>query len=427
MRIIYSILLYMITPVVIIRLFLTGFSHKGYWNRWGERFGFVNVPAVSGPRLWIHAVSVGEVQAATPLVKRLSSDYPQYSFLVTTVTPTGSEQALQNLGSLASHAYLPYDLPGSINRFLDRTNPSVLIVMETELWPNLYHYCRKRGVCICLVNCRISENSFRGYKKLAGLTSQVLSNLEIIGAQSNGDAGRLISLGADRQRIVVTGNLKTDIYVPKRIYEQAVAIKQLFSHPRPVWIAASTHEGEEEIILRVQHKVLTRFPDCLLILAPRHPERSVALSKLSYRSGFNTAVRSMSGDMLTGSLGDATQVYLLDTIGELMTYYAVSDIAFVGGSLFPAYGGHNVLEPAALGVPVITGKYTGNFQEISRLLCDNNAQIRVSDEEQLSEKIILLMTDCNLRKDMGQAGRDFIERNRGSLDRTIDMMSGILS
>ena len=293
MRYLYSIILYLLTPVVLFRLIRSGFSNPDYRLRWNERFGAVNLPITTRPLIWVHAVSVGEVQAALPLIRRLLADYPQYQILVTTVTPTGSAMVRQNLGAEVLHCYFPYDLPHVVNRFLNRTRPAVFIVMETEIWPNLYHQCRSRGIKLLLVNARLSLKSFKGYRKIAGLIRQVLDNVDLIAAQSHEDAQRLAELGADLRRITITGNLKFDVDIPASISEQGRSIRQVIGRRRPVWIAASTHEGEEPFVLAAHRKVVGTYPDCLLVLAPRHPERSAGVAELSVRQGFATLCKSL--------------------------------------------------------------------------------------------------------------------------------------
>lgn len=422
MRYLYSIILYLLTPVVLLRLIRRGFSDRDYWSRWHERFGTVQLPASSRPLIWLHAVSVGEVQAALPLVQRLQSDYPHYQLLMTTVTPTGSAMVRQKCGSGVLHCYFPYDLPHVVNRFLNRVKPVVLIVLETEIWPNLYSQCQARGIKLILANARLSQKSFDGYRKIAGLTRQVLGNVDMIAAQSDDDAQRLAALGADRSRMTVTGNLKFDVRVADDVIERGRAIKRELGPERLLWIAASTHEGEEPIVLAAHRKVIENFPDCLLVLAPRHPERAAGVRELCLRQGF-TAQRV--SDVRAGGRDRApaeVQVLVLDTIGELLDYYAAADVALVGGSLLPAYGGHNVLEPAVLGVPVVTGEFTANFKEINRLLLEMQAEFRVADSDQLEQRVSQLLADDSLRRQMGQAGASLVRQNQGSTGRIMEML-----
>lgn len=420
MRFLYSTILYLLTPLLLLRLVWRGLKNRGYWSRWPERFGYLPVPPRDRETIWIHAVSVGEVQAATPLIMRLSAQLPQYQILITTVTPTGAALVEQKLGDSVRHHYLPYDLPAVIRRFLDTIEPLILIVMETELWPNLYRHCHNRQIPIMLANARISARSYRGYKKLSGLAHEVLNQISVIAAQSREDAERFLSLGAGSDIVCVMGNMKFDVNIPHSTTEEAQVLRRYFSVNRPIWIAASTHEGEEKLILQAHREILKRHGSSLLIIAPRHPERFVKVAELCARSGFHTVSKS-DGGVCTAHV----QVFVLDTLGELLLYYAVADVAFVGGSLLP-FGGHNVLEPASVGVPVLTGRYTHNFLEINRLLLEKGAEYTVQDPNQLAEKVALLFGDGNLRHRMGQVGKEMIDLNKGATERLMQMIVGTL-
>ena len=426
MLILYSFILYLLVPVVLLRLLWSGLKNRGYWNRWYERFGFVDLPAAMRPRIWIHAVSVGEVQAAVPLIQSLMKTFPQYELLVTTVTPTGSIMVRQRIGTSVMHTFLPYDLPGAVNRFLDRTEPRLLIVMETEIWPNLYLQCAARGIHILLTNARLSEKSYNGYKKVGKFIRLVLHKITFIAAQSETDADRLAALGANRGRIVVTGNLKFDVEIPDSVISQGQSVRRLIGPKRPVWIAASTHAGEEEIILAAQRWIIERFPACLLILAPRHPERCTSVAELSHNAGFKIIRKSQLISNQVEQIESDVQIFMLDTIGELPAYYAAVDVAFVGGSLLPDMGGHNVLEPASLGVPVITGSHTSAFMEINRLLYERRAAVQITDPAQIAEIVIRLLADPALRQRMGDAGKALVKKNQGSVGRVMELVSNIL-
>jgi 3-deoxy-D-manno-octulosonic-acid transferase len=410
LRFIYSVILYLLLPFVLLRLVWSGFKSPNYWTRWNERLGFPDWVNSGNPVIWLHAVSVGEVQAATPLVKRIQDSYPQCQILITTVTPTGAQRVKQRFGDSVRHLYLPYDLPNAVNSFILRVKPKFLLIMETELWPNLYHACVKRGIPVVLVNARLSQRSFKGYKRLYYLTRDTLDKLNLIAAQTEEDADRVMMLGADRQKVKVTGNLKFDINLPRSLDEQAESLRRFFSVNRTVWIAASTHEGEEEYILQAHKQILLRDPQCLLIIAPRHPERFDKVFELSRKHGFVTIRKSKNEQC-----NDRIQVFILDSLGELPLYYAASDLAFVGGSLVPA-GGHNVLEPACIEVPVVSGPHTNNFEEVKRLLVGVGAMTIVYDVEQLIDKVCTLINDANIRHEMGEAGKKAVMENRGSVD-----------
>lgn len=402
---------------MLIRLAWLGLKNPDYWARWSERFAYISFAGGDLPVVWIHAVSVGEVQAASPLVSSLLAKYPRYQILITTVTPTGADMVRQKFAESVLHYYLPYDLPHVVKRFIAIVQPVMLIVMETELWPNLYWRCHQQAIPILLVNARMSARSFAGYKKLRMLTRQTLSKINMIATQSDIDGDRLISLGAEPAKVIVTGNLKFDVNVPNSIAEEAQSLRRYFSSNRPIWIAASTHEGEESLILQAHRRILARQKNCLLIIAPRHPERFARVADLSEKSGFKTLCKSACQ-----ACDNEVQVFILDSLGELMVYYAASDLAFVGGSLLP-FGGHNVLEPASLGVPVITGKHTQNFTDINRTLLDKGAAWQVSDIGQLPEKVELLLSDGNLRHHMGQLGKEMVEQNKGSTERIMALIA----
>ncbi|MBF8270166.1 MAG: 3-deoxy-D-manno-octulosonic-acid transferase [Gammaproteobacteria bacterium] len=427
MRLLYSFILYLLIPVVLLRLSWAGLKNRGYWTRWYERFGFIELPDNSHPHVWIHAVSVGEVQAAIPLIMRLKQDFPQFDVLVTTVTPTGSIMVRQRFGTSVIHTFLPYDLPDAVNRFLDRAKPRLLIVMETEIWPNLYYLCAARGIHILLANARLSEKSYRGYKKFHSFIRQVLHKISIIAAQSETDAARLSALGMDRHKIVVTGNLKFDVDIPDSVISQGYSIRQFIGPDRPVWIAASTHAGEEQLILAAQRTIIKRFPTCLLILAPRHPERCTGVAGLCREAGYKIIRKSQLNPNQVEQIASDVQIFLLDTIGELPAYYAAANVALVGGSLLPGMGGHNVLEPAGLGVPVLTGSHASAFMEINQQMYEHQAALQISDPEQLAEKVILLLGDTAVRQRMGEAGKSLVKLNQGSVGRVMDLVSEILS
>jgi 3-deoxy-D-manno-octulosonic-acid transferase len=427
LRIIYSVILYLLAPFVFLRLAWRGIKNHGYLERWHERFGYINLPPDTHPRIWIHAVSVGEVQAAAPLVRRLKADYPRYRLLVTTVTPTGSAVAKQQYGAAVEHGYLPYDLPGAVKRFLSRTRPKVLIVMETEIWPNLYHLSAQRGIPVILANARLSDKSHAGYKTFSRLTAHALSKVTYIAAQTAADAGRFADLGADQRRIRVTGNLKFDVDNPQAVLSAGLAIRNSLGAERPVWIAASTHEGEEAMLLAAQRTISDMIPGSLMILAPRHPERCDGVLELCRRLGHTVMRKTQFTSAGTSALPKEIPIFLLDTLGELPSYYAAADVAFVGGSLLPGIGGHNILEPAALGVPVIHGQYMDNFRELCRLSREQKAAIQVLDGTQLAEQVILLLGDSGLRKRMGTAGMEMIKQKQGNVDSVMELVATLLN
>jgi 3-deoxy-D-manno-octulosonic-acid transferase len=411
--------MFLVTPLLVLRLLARGVRSRPYHHRWPERFGFFDAPGFSGS-LWIHAVSVGEVNAAEPLIKALRKDYPDAPLVITTITPTGTARVHQLFGDSVFHVYLPYDLPFAVSRFLRRVQPRLALIVETEIWPNLYFACRRRGIPLMIVNARLSERSLRGYKPLRGLARSALRCVRLIAAQSRTDAARYRLLGADPQRIVVTGNMKFDMPIPVNAVADGKLMRETWGRRRPVWMAASTHEGEEQTVLEAHLQVLQRLPDALLLLAPRHPER-FRLVEHSVRSlGFTVATHS--SDVLPLPLH---QVFVIDAMGQLMPFFAATDVAFVGGSLVPI-GGHNVLEPAALSIPVLVGPYTFNFEQITLSLIEQGGAERVAANDQLGHDVLQLLRDGDKRKQMGQAAQQVFDRERGAVHRIMQLIDAVL-
>jgi 3-deoxy-D-manno-octulosonic-acid transferase len=419
LRYLYTLAMYLVTPIIVLRLLARGVRYRDYHRRWRERFGFFDAPGVSGS-LWVHAVSVGEVNAAEPLIKALRDFYPNAPLVVTTVTPTGSERVRQLFGDSVYHVYLPYDLPFAVKRFLRRVRPRLAIIVETEIWPNLYFTCRKRGIPLMIVNARLSERSLRGYKPLGSLVAKALGCVRQIAAQSRTDAARYRQLGASPEKIVVTGNLKFDMPVPYDAELNGEELRRQWGPLRPVWIAASTHEGEELPVLEAHLEVLTRWPDALLLIAPRHPERFKLVENSARSLGFSVGTRS--ADQVPS---ESHQMFVIDAMGELMPFYAAADLAFVGGSLVPI-GGHNVLEPAALSTPVLVGPHTFNFEEITLTLIQEGGAVRVSSAEELGAAVSRLLRDQPVRERMGMVARIVFDSERGAVERVMGMIDNVL-
>ncbi|GAB6043976.1 lipid IV(A) 3-deoxy-D-manno-octulosonic acid transferase [Endothiovibrio diazotrophicus] len=419
MRALYSLILYLMTPLVVLRLLWRGLRARGYWERWPERFGWPARPARPGA-VWIHAVSVGEAQAAAPMIRALRERHPQLPILVTTTTPTGAARVVALFGDRVEHRYAPYDLPGVVRRYLGRVEPRLLVVMETELWPNLFHHCHQRGVPVVVANARLSVRSARGYARIGHFTRRVLADVSLIAAQGRADAARFHALGADEGRLRVTGTIKFDARVPPSLHEQAEVTRRELGVDRPVWIAASTHEGEEAAVLEAFERVLETVPDALLVLVPRHPERFARVEQLA-RQRFVTVTRS-SGEPCAAE----TRVYLGDTMGELPMLFAAADLAFVGGSLVEV-GGHNVLEPAAVGVPVLFGPHMHNFAQVSQQLLEAGGARRVADREALAEWVVLWLQDANARHAAGERGAHMVAANRGALEALLGLLDGVLA
>ncbi len=414
-RRLYTLILYMLMPVVVGRLIWRGWRNREYWRRWGERFGRFPSPEMNSP-IWIHAVSVGEVRAAQPLVREIKQRWPAIPLLVTTTTPTGSEQVKALFGESVLHTYLPYDLPGPVKRFLDGAQPRLALIMETELWPNLFHGCASRKIPIIIANARLSARSLRGYRRVSSLIRETLRSIYLVAAQGEQDAERFRQLGMEADRIRVTGSMKFDQPLPEGLQKHAGELRRRLGEKRMLWIAASTHQGEEEQILDALRQVRREHPDCLLMLVPRHPERFGRVAELCNRAGFRV-VRRSSGRPCDQDV----DIFLGDTMGELMLFYAASDVAFVGGSLVPT-GGHNMLEPAALGKPVIAGPHLFNFTEIAAAMERAGALCRVADGAELAEVTSRLLSSPEERAGMGEAGRRLVQQNRGALQRVLDLV-----
>jgi 3-deoxy-D-manno-octulosonic-acid transferase len=418
-RFFYTLTMYLLTPVILYRLAARGLRYPDYFDRWRERFGFFPNPDLH-QSIWVHAVSVGEVNAAVPLIEALMRRYRNVPLVITTVTPTGSERVQKLFGRRAFHVYLPYDLTASIERFLDRVRPRLAVVMETEIWPNLFMTCSDRGIPIVVANARLSERSLRGYGPVRPLARRAIRCASFVAAQSPSDAERLRLLGAPPERLAVVGNLKFDMELPEGVRERGTEYRRGWGEARPVWIAASTHEGEELAVLKAHTAVLRRFPDALLLVAPRHPERFKPVATACRALGFRTGTRSENGRP------DATcQCFVIDSMGELLSFYAGADVAFVGGSLIPV-GGHNLLEPAALMKPVLVGPYTFNFAEITEGLIAAHAATRIADGEALGPALVRLLAREQERLSMGEAARTVVNHERGAVERTMAIIEGVL-
>jgi 3-deoxy-D-manno-octulosonic-acid transferase len=419
----YRWLLRLLLPYVLVRLWLRGFRNRAYWRRIPERFGFV--ARIAAPRvIWIHAVSVGEARAAAPMVKKIWDRCPDHQVLITTMTPTGSATVTSLFGDRVEHCYVPYDLPSAVRRFLERVHPELLIVMETELWPNLFRLCRARGIPVIVTNVRMSESSMRKYLRLAPrLTRATLAQVQLLAAQSPADAERLRTLGAEPSRVHVTGSIKFELALPASLAEAAEVLRREWGAARPVWIAASTHEGEEERLLAIHADLKRRaeFREALLVLVPRHPERFAGVARLCRKRGFNVAQRSQQ----RGALDAGVEVLVGDTMGELMLLYGAGDVAFVGGSLV-ATGGHNLLEASALGKPVVFGPHMFNFTEIASLTLERGAGEQVQDGASLLRALADFLASPERRDRAGEAGKKLVEENRGALERTMTLLGPLL-
>jgi 3-deoxy-D-manno-octulosonic-acid transferase len=407
-RAIYTTLGSALLPLLPLRLWWRGRREPGYRRHIGERFGRYRGSA-SGTLYWIHAVSLGETRAATPLVQRLRATYPAATLLLTHMTATGRETGQTLFGDHVRQAWLPYDVPFAVRAFLDHFRPAAGIILETELWPNLVAMAHASGTPLYLVNARLSERSARGYRRIACLARPMLGRLAGVAAQSAADASRLAELGAPQP--IVTGNLKFDVTLPPSMLELGAGLRARFGTSRPVWLAASTRDGEEALILdALARRALAHNP--LLVLVPRHPQRFGTVAELLASRGVPFARRSAAGAAVPSDIG----VVLGDSMGEMAAYYSAADVAFVGGSLLP-FGAQNLIEPLAVGTPVIVGPHTFNFAEATAGAIDAGAAVRVADADGLVTAVAELLADPGRRQAMGLAARAFHAQHRGAADR----------
>ncbi|MDI1252569.1 lipid IV(A) 3-deoxy-D-manno-octulosonic acid transferase [Thermomonas sp.] len=418
LRGLYSAALYVLAPITVYHLIWRGFRQHAYFERWSERYASYP-PAKGTAPLWLHAVSVGEVNAASPLVNRLLSEHPDLRLVVTTITPTGSERVRALWGDAVVHVYLPYDLPGAVSRFLDHFRPALALIVETELWPNLLFACRDRGIPTHILNARLSARSLRGYRVLAPLIRRALHSVRLVAAQSSEDGKRFVRLGAQPSTVVVTGNLKFDM-APVDFDGFAAEFLNARGCDGPVWIAASTHEDEEVAVLEAHRALLKQHPDALMLWAPRHPERFRATVLRARTAGLRVATRSEQHWPSAHS-----QVFVIDTLGELTRFYACAQVAFVGGSL-QSIGGHNLLEPAATGTAILTGPHLHNFVDIAKRLREADAMRVVETASQLASNLQDLFADQASRTRMSANARCLLDQGRGALERTITLIEPAL-
>ena len=412
-RFVYSVLLYLILPFMPLKLLWRGIKQLEYRQHWGERFGFYNAK-VTKPIIWLHCVSVGETRAAEPLIKALQLQYPSHQILLSHGTPTGRDTSTALFGDLVISVYLPYDLPFAVNGFLKHFKPCIGLLMETELWFNLIAACKQRGIPLLLVNARLSESSANAYAKLGKLIREGLQNLSAIATQTADDAGRLQGLGA--QNISVVGNLKFDVKPPADAVDKGLQLRRLLGENRPVFLAASTREGEETLILDAVKDV-----DLLTIIVPRHPQRFDAVEAIIQNSGMSYVRRSQ----LNEPLSKKVQVVLGDSMGELFTYYAACDFTFIGGSLLPL-GGQNLIEAAAMGKPILIGEHTFNFADASNNAVTAGAAIRVKNSVELHDKLEYLLQNPSKQAEMRLAALQFNDASTGATIRLMQLITQYL-
>ncbi|WP_026971212.1 lipid IV(A) 3-deoxy-D-manno-octulosonic acid transferase [Aliagarivorans marinus] len=412
-RILYNLVNFLALPFFLYQLYWPRNNKPGFGGRWPEHFGISK--AVKQVDIWLHAVSVGEVIAVTPLVKQLKQQHPELNILLTTTTATGYQQAEQRLSEEVTHRYAPLDLWPCISLFLLKHQPKQLWIMETELWPNWLGRCASKAIPVKLINARMSERSARRYLKLRSATRPLFSKLDLVLAQHQDDAERFRQLGVEPARLQVTGSVKYDLPDQSQLMEPAKQFRAAFEG-RPCWIAASTHKGEDEQVLAMHRQLVADYPELLLILVPRHPERFNSVAELIEQQGWQTARRSHQQ-----IIDEKVQVYLADTMGELMLMYAAADIAFIGGSLVPV-GGHNYLEAAAMDLPMVAGSHDFNFSDISQQLQACGALYLSADIDALAKQLARWLDDPQLRKQQGEQGAEIVELNRGALARSLQSL-----
>jgi 3-deoxy-D-manno-octulosonic-acid transferase len=420
MRHLYSFLIRCAAPVAFAVVLWRGLRDRSYWLALSERFGF-GTPNSSSPAVWLHAVSLGEMSAAAPLIRMLLARQPRPHMVVTTATPAGRARAQALFGDNVDIRFLPYDTPGSVRRFLARIRPRLGVIMETELWPNLFGQCRRLEIPVILANARLSQKSVARYRRFGALFRDVFAGDVLVAAQSGEDAERFNRIGAAAAKTHVVGNVKFDMQLDAGGIAQGKLLRTAYGADRAVWIAGSTHAGEEELMLEAHAMLREQRANALLLLVPRHKDRFAAVADLLRLRGVRFARRSL-GDAVT----DEVQVLLADTVGELLTLYAAADVAFVGGSLAPI-GGHNLLEPAALGLPVLTGPSRFNSKEIAQLLLQQGAALEVGNAGDLAAALTLLFDDPSERTRMGGLGAGLVAANRGSSQRLAEVIEASLA
>ncbi|MCL2915087.1 lipid IV(A) 3-deoxy-D-manno-octulosonic acid transferase [Shewanella corallii] len=423
-RIGYSILVTLLSPLLLLYLALRGRKSPDYKKRWGERFGMTSLRSTD---LLLHSVSMGETLAAVPLIRRLLSQHPELTLTITTSSPTGSAEVVKAFANelqagRVQHCYLPFDLPVCIKRFIRQLSPKVCIIMETELWPNLIHYAAGSGAKVILANGRLSAKSFAQYQKWPGISGPMLSKLDMLAVQTQAEAERYVELGVPGDKVQVCGSLKFDLQLDTRLRPTSMAMRtEWHKADVPLWVAGSIHPGEFDAVLAAHKALVTEYPHAMLIMVPRHPEQFDNAAEALVASGLKFVRRSEGTPV-----GADTQVLLGDTMGEMLKWYGAADFAFVGGSLI-VHGGHNPLEAAALGLPVMMGPNYRDFLEITEMLQQAGNLSVVPDAEALVTKVLALASSAAIRELAGKGGFEVLERNRGALQRQFALVDNYLN
>jgi len=418
LRLFYTFFLYVLTPLLLIRTFWRALRTPHHGSRWHQRFGFVPIINSGQKVIWIHCVSVGETLAAVPLIKKLQKRYPDRLLVVTTTTFTGSERVRSIFSNSVYHVYAPYDLPISVNLFLKRIHPSLVIIMETELWPNLIHYCSNFDIPVIVANARMSKKSLAGYKKFARFTEHMLKKINYVVAQYGDDGQNFLDLGLPESQLIISGNIKFDNSLKNDIITKASALKIEWSgeSKRKIFLAASTHFGEDKIVLEAYEKIKKFYPKLLLIIVPRHPERFSEVAKLCSSHNYSIVKRSNRSKIKADD-----NILLGDTMGELMLFYGICDVTFVGGSLVPA-GGHSLIEPAIWGTPLISGPSLYNFSNVSRLLKEAGGINICQDSSSMAKIVCEIFKDTSKSERLGHAAKLVAISNRGALDKLMKVI-----
>ena len=431
-RFLYSLVFCFLLPVILMRLLLRARKAPAYGERWLERFGIFKAAAAPPAKdqqkdaIWFHTVSVGEFIAAVPLIEQVMAAYPHRPIVITTTTPTGSDQVKKRfaseLGKRLTHVYLPYDLPWFLGAFLRRARPQLLIILETELWPNLMHSCQQNGTRVLVANARLSAKSAKGYGKLARLSAQMLDNIDCMAVQNASDGQRFLELGLNAAHMAVTGSIKFDLSIEPALMAQGQAWRERWGSERKVVIVASTHQGEDDIALTAFQSLLEAEPTALLIVVPRHPERFDDVAQLIASRGLQLARRSqLPPGSQQAPLNAHSQVLLVDSMGELMEFLAASDVCIMGGS-YVQNGGHNPLEPAALSVPILMGPSQFNFMLICQQL-EQAGGLQTVSEEQLAEALLRWLQDDALRMQKGKQAQHVVAANRGAKQKVFALIA----
>ncbi|MBX9586038.1 MAG: lipid IV(A) 3-deoxy-D-manno-octulosonic acid transferase [Gammaproteobacteria bacterium] len=420
MRTLYTLLFYIALPFILIRLWWRGRHSPGYRQRVLERLGYYSTEKIGPNTLWLHAVSYGEAVAAEPLIVALLKQYPDRPLLVTTMTATGAARVEQRFAGQVVHQHVPYDYPGAVKRFFEHNQPSIAIIMETELWPNLIKSCVRYHVPVIVANARLSEKSFRGYRKMLMITRSMMKRINVIAAQSQSDGQRFEKLGATPEQVKVVGNLKFDMVPRPDLWEAGLEWRGELGN-RPVWIAASTHPGEEEQVLEAHRIILAQHPNALLLLVPRHPERFDRVAELCKASNFST--ERLTENNFPSS---TTQIFLVDAMGMLPKFYRAADVAYVGGSLVPI-GGHNIIEAASAKSAILFGPHMHNFTAIAEQFYQAKACEKVEDSKSLAQKVLKLLENPAHRQALIQAADQIVIENTGALEKTVREISLLLT